>query len=210
MLELAGKKIGMSHVFDKDDRMVPLTFIELHDTAVIDIKKLDNSGNSLTLVAYNKASKDKNIPKNLLGILKKKKVGNYKNTFGYQTTQSPKYKVGDIINQFDFIKEGDRVAISGVSIGKGFAGGMTRHGFEGLEATHGVSISHRSHGSTGQCQDPGKVFKGKKMAAHMGNSKVTVKNLEIMVLDQEKKVIAVRGAIPGSKRSDVFIKVNHW
>ncbi|MDB2550774.1 50S ribosomal protein L3 [Rickettsiales bacterium] len=209
MLELAGKKIGMSHFFDKNDKMIPLTFIELHDTAIVDVSKIDKSGNSLTLVAYNKANKDKNIPKNLLGLLKKKKIGNYKKTFGYQTEKSPEYKTGDIINQFDFIKEGDKVAVTGVSIGKGFAGAMKRHGFGGLEASHGVSISHRSHGSTGQCQDPGKVFKGKKMAGHMGASKITVKNLEVVVLDQEKKVIAVKGAVPGSKKSDVFIKVNY-
>jgi large subunit ribosomal protein L3 len=209
MLELAGKKIGMSHFFDENDRMIPLTFIELHDAAVIDVTKLDKSGNSLTLVAYNKASKDKNIPKNLLGIFKKKKVGNYKKIFGYQTEKAPKYKVGDIINQFDFIKEGDKVAVTGVSIGKGFAGAMKRHGFAGLEASHGVSVSHRSHGSTGQCQDPGKVFKGKKMAGHMGASKITTKNLEVIILDQEKKVVAVKGAVPGSKRSDVFIRVNY-
>lgn len=209
MLELAGKKVGMSHIFDKNDKMVPLTFIELHDTAVINVSQIDASGNSLTLVAYNKANKDKNIPKNLLGIFKKNKIGNYKKTFGYQTKKAPEYKIGDIVNQFDFIKEGDKVAVTGISIGKGFAGGMKRHGFGGLEATHGVSISHRSHGSTGQCQDPGKVFKGKKMAGHMGASKVTVKNLEVILLDQEKKLIAVKGAIPGSKKSDVFIKVNY-
>ena len=86
---------------------------------------------------------------------------------------------------------------------------MKRHGFAGLEASHGVSVSHRSHGSTGQCQDPGKVFKGKKMAGHMGASKITTKNLEVIILDQEKKVVAVKGAIPGSKRSDVFIRVNY-
>jgi large subunit ribosomal protein L3 len=209
MLELAGKKLGMSHIFDKNDKMVPLTFIELYDTAVIDVSTIDKSGNSLTLVAYNKSKKDKNIPKNLLGIFKKKKIGNYKKSFGYQTKKAPEYKIGDVINQFDFVKEGDKVSISGISIGKGFAGGMKRHGFGGLEATHGVSISHRSHGSTGQCQDPGKVFKGKKMAGHMGYSKVTVKNLEIIVTNQEKRIIAVKGAIPGSKKSDVFIKVNY-
>ena len=206
MLELAGKKIGMSHIFDENDKMVPLTFIELHDSAVVDVVKLDN-GNSLTLVAYNKANKDKNIPKNLLGLFKKKKICNYKKNFGYQTTKSPEYKTGDVVNQFDFLKEGDKVSVTGVSVGKGFAGVIKRHGFGGLEASHGVSISHRSHGSTGQCQDPGKVFKGKKMAGHMGASKVTVKNLEVALLDQEKKVIAVKGAIPGSKKSDIFIKV---
>lgn len=209
MLELAGKKLGMSHVFDENNNMVPLTFISLYDAAIMDVTKVENSDNHLTLVAYNKANSTKNISKNLLGSFKKKKIANYRKVFGYQTSKTPEYKVGDNLNYSDFIKEGDEVAVTGTSIGKGFAGGMKRHGFGGLEATHGVSISHRSHGSTGQCQDPGKVFKGKKMAGHMGSSKVTVKNLQIMLFDKEKNVIAVKGSIPGSKKSDIFVKVKY-
>ncbi len=103
-------------------------------------------------------------------------------------------------------KEGDKIDISGITSGKGFAGVMKRWNFRGLEASHGVSVSHRSHGSTGQRQDPGKVFKGKKMAGHMGVDKVTVKNLEIVIIDKENSLIAVKGSVPGNSGSDILIK----
>jgi large subunit ribosomal protein L3 len=115
--------------------------------------------------------------------------------------------VGDIVLVENLLKEGDVVNISGISNGKGFAGAMKRHNFKGLEASHGVSISHRSHGSTGQCQDPGKVFKGKKMAGHMGVDKITVKNLEVLFINKENNTIGVKGSIPGSKGGDVVLKI---
>jgi large subunit ribosomal protein L3 len=105
------------------------------------------------------------------------------------------------------LKEGDTVDVSGISTGKGFAGVMKRHNFRGLEASHGVSVSHRSHGSTGQRQDPGKVFKGKKMAGHMGVDKITVKNLEVLMIDTENNTIGIKGAIPGTNGSDIVIKI---
>ena len=107
----------------------------------------------------------------------------------------------------NILKEGDFVDVSGISTGKGFAGVMKRHNFAGLEASHGVSVSHRSHGSTGQRQDPGKVFKGKKMAGHMGVDKITVKNLEILIINKENNTIAIKGAIPGTNGSNVVIKI---
>jgi 50S ribosomal protein uL3 len=103
--------------------------------------------------------------------------------------------------------EGDKINISGVSVGKGFAGVMKRWNFRGLEASHGVSVSHRSHGSTGQRQDPGKTFRGKKMAGHMGVDNITVKNLEVLIVDKEKSVIAVKGSIPGNPGGDVVLKI---
>jgi large subunit ribosomal protein L3 len=116
-------------------------------------------------------------------------------------------KVGDSITIDSVIKEGDKISVGGVTIGKGFAGVMKRWNFRGLEASHGVSVSHRSHGSTGQRQDPGKTFKGKKMAGHMGVDNVTVKNLEVLMIDKEKSVIAVKGAIPGYSGGDVILKI---
>jgi len=117
------------------------------------------------------------------------------------------YKVGDQITIDSVLKEGDTVNITGVSTGKGFAGVMKRWNFRGLEASHGVSVSHRSHGSTGQRQDPGKTFKGKKMAGHMGVDNITVKNLEVLIVDKEKSVIAVKGSIPGYAGGDVVLKI---
>ena len=117
------------------------------------------------------------------------------------------FKTNDVIAIDSVLQTGDFVSVTGISMGKGFAGVMKRHNFAGLEASHGVSVSHRSHGSTGQRQDPGKVFKGKKMAGHMGVDKITVKNLQVLVIDKEKSVVGIKGAIPGNTGGDVIIKI---
>ena len=207
MLELVAKKVGMSHQFDANGAQTPLTFIELYDNCVLDLQvNEDKDFDSLSL-AFEKVEKAKKISKALAGSYKKKSLPLYKKIRNSQVKKGLELKVGDSIKLDSVINAGDIISISGTTIGKGFAGVMKRWNFGGLEATHGVSISHRSHGSTGQCQDPGRTFKGKKMAGHMGAKKATVKNLEVVIVDNEKSIIAIKGSIPGNKGSDVVLKI---
>ena len=143
--------------------------------------------------------------KPLKGIIKIANVESVVGVTEFRVEEKAMLNLGDELSVAHFVK-GQMVDVSGTSVGKGFAGGMKRHNFGGLEATHGVSISHRSHGSTGQCQDPGKVFKGKKMAGQLGNKTVTVQNLEIIDVDEENNIIAVIGGVPGSKGNYVKLK----
>jgi large subunit ribosomal protein L3 len=208
MINLLAKKVGMSHIYKDNGSLIPLTLIKLHESCVVDVivnedKEFDN-----ILIGYEKAKNAKKIKKPISGVFAKKGLQIHKKIQGSRINKSAQYKTGDIINIASLLKEGDKISISGTSVGKGFAGVMKRHNFSGLEATHGVSISHRSHGSTGQCQDPGKVFKGKKMAGQMGNKKVTVKNLEVLSLNSENNTIAVKGAVPGSANGDIILKIS--
>jgi len=207
MLELVGKKIGMTHLFKDNGVAVPLTMIEVYENCVLELAVNKDKDFDSLLVAFEKANKPKNISKSVAGIFNKKSLPLFKKIRGSQVKKGVELKVGDSIAIDIVLKEGDKISIGGVTIGKGFAGVMKRWNFRGLEASHGVSVSHRSHGSTGQRQDPGKTFKGKKMAGHMGVDNVTVKNLEVVMIDKEKSVIAVKGAIPGNAGSDVVIKI---
>ncbi len=205
MLELVGKKIGMTHLYKENGNTVPLTMIQVYDNHVIDLSE-NEEFNTLS-VAFNKTEKTKNIAKSITGFYLKKSLPVYKSLLTSRVNKTSQFKAGDSISIDTVLKEGDKISISGITSGKGFAGAMKRWNFRGLEATHGVSVSHRSHGSTGQRQDPGKTFKGKKMAGHMGVEKVTIKNLEIVVLDKEKSIIAVKGAVPGHAGSEVVLKI---
>jgi len=207
MLELVGKKIGMSHLFNEAGVSVPLTMVQVYDNCVLELlvnadKDFDN-----LLMAFEKATHPQRISKPVAGIFNKKSVPLFKKIRGSQVKKGLELKVGDSIAIDSVLKTGDKISIAGVTIGKGFAGVMKRWNFRGLEASHGVSVSHRSHGSTGQRQDPGKTFKGKKMAGHMGVDNVTTKNLEVLMIDKEKSVIAVKGAVPGNAGSDVILKI---
>jgi large subunit ribosomal protein L3 len=207
MLELVGKKIGMTHIFKDNGISVPLTMIQVYDNCVLELavnqdKEFDN-----LLVAFEKITSAKKVSKSVAGIFNKKSVPLFRKIRGSQVKKGLDLKVGDSITIDSVIKEGDKISVGGITIGKGFAGVMKRWNFRGLEASHGVSVSHRSHGSTGQRQDPGKTFKGKKMAGHMGVDNVTVKNLEVLMIDKEKSVIAVKGAIPGYSGGDVILKI---
>jgi large subunit ribosomal protein L3 len=207
MLELVGKKIGMTHLFQENGNSVPLTMLQVYDNCVIDlIVNEDKEFDSLS-VAFNKAEKTKNISKSVIGFFNKKSLPVFKKRLTSRIKKGSQLKSGDAITIESVLKEGDKISVSGVSSGKGFAGVMKRWNFRGLEASHGVSVSHRSHGSTGQRQDPGKTFKGKKMAGHMGVDNVTVKNLEVILIDKEKSVVAVKGAVPGNAGSDVILKI---
>ncbi len=207
MLELVGKKIGMSHIFKDTGVAVPLTMIQVYDNCVLELLVNENKSFDNLLVAFEKAENAKKVSKPQTGLFNKKSVPLFKKIRGSQVRKNLELKVGDSIAIDSVVKEGDKIDVAGVTSGKGFAGVMKRWNFRGLEASHGVSVSHRSHGSTGQRQDPGKTFKGKKMAGHMGVDNVTVKNLEVLIVDKEKSVIAVKGAIPGNNGGDVVLKI---
>ncbi len=207
MLELVGKKIGMTHIYNEAGATVPLTMVQVYDNCVLDLTINENKDFDNLLVAFEKVTNPKKVSKSFAGIFNKKSVPLFKKIRGSQVKKGLTLKAGDSIALDSVIKAGDKISISGITIGKGFAGVMKKWNFAGLEASHGVSVSHRSHGSTGQRQDPGKVFKGKKMAGHMGVEKVTTKNLEILSVDQDKSVIAVKGAIPGNPGGDIILKI---
>lgn len=208
MINLIAKKIGMSHIYQESGAAVPFTMVQLYDNCVVDLnvngdKEFDN-----ILIGFDKTTNNKKVSKSVAGIFNKKNIPLHKKIYGCRVAKNSSYKTGDVIAVETLLKAGDFIDVSGISTGKGFAGVMKRHNFRGLEASHGVSISHRSHGSTGQRQDPGKVFKGKKMAGHMGVDKVTVKNLEVLIINKENNTLGIKGAIPGTNGSDVVIKIS--
>lgn len=203
------RKIGMTRVFDETGNHVPVTVLKLDDVQVVAQKSVDRDGyQALQLGAG--AAKVKNVSKALRGHFAKASVLPKRKLAEFRVNDDAMVDVGATFAPSHFVA-GQRVDIVGTSQGKGFAGAMKRHNFGGLRASHGVSISHRSHGSTGQCQDPGKVFKGKKMAGHMGAVRVTTQNLTVVDVDDEEGLILIKGAVPGAKNgwllvSDAFKK----
>jgi large subunit ribosomal protein L3 len=207
MLELLGKKIGMTHLFREDGAITPLTMVQLYENCVLSLVANEGKEFDSLSLAFEKAENAKKVSKSAAGVFTKKSLPLFKKIHNSQVKKGLTLKTGDSIAVDLVFKVGDKVAIRGTTIGKGFAGVMKRWNFRGLEASHGVSVSHRSHGSTGQRQDPGKTFRGKKMAGHMGVENVTTKNLEIILVDAEKSLIAVKGAVPGGAGSDVIVKI---
>ena len=199
---IIAEKLGMSRFFDKSGTNQPVTLLRVNNCKIIDIRTQEKNGYNALRLSY--GSQKKNSNKVKAGFLKKNNISNYKTSREFRVENIDGFKIGDEINVSNFI-EGQFIDVSSKSIGKGFAGGMKRHNFGGNRATHGVSISHRSHGSTGQCQDPGKVFKGKKMAGHLGNKKVTSQNLKILKIDQDKNLLIVKGSVPGHKGSIITV-----
>ena len=193
---LLAKKVGMTKVF-RGNVEIPVTVLDVAGNVVLQKRTDDKDGYEAAVIGFG-AAKKKNINKPQLKLFENAKSDAKGNVAEFRSSKTEGLNVGDEILPSHFV-EGQFVDVSGTNIGKGFAGGMKRHNFGGLEATHGVSISHRSHGSTGHCQDPGRVFKGKKMAGHMGNVKVTQQNLEVVSVDEELGVILVKGAVPGAK-----------
>lgn len=206
MLNLVGEKLGMSHCFSESGLIVPLTLLKIHDNIVLDLL-INESSHDNILVAFERLSSLKKISKPLAGVFNKKSLQAFRKVKGSRIKKDSGLKIGQIIDLDLVFKKGDKVNVSGTTIGKGFSGAMKRWNFSGLEASHGVSVSHRSHGSTGQRQDPGKTFKGKKMAGHMGVKQVTTKNLEILSIDKSRSVITVKGSIPGNSGRDIVVKV---
>tara|TARA_Y100000739_G_scaffold229195_1_gene243122 strand:- start:5364 stop:6230 length:867 start_codon:yes stop_codon:yes gene_type:complete len=198
------KKVGMTRVFMDDGKQVPVTVLQLDKLEVVANRTAEKDGYSAVQLGAGTA-KVKRTSKAMRGHFAIAKVEPKRKIAEFRVAAENLINVGEEITANHYFA-GQYVDVSGTSIGKGFAGGMKRHNFKGLRASHGVSISHRSHGSTGQCQDPGKVFKGKKMAGHMGAAKVTTQNLQVVKTDVELGIIMIKGAVPGSKGGWVTIK----
>tara|TARA_B100000963_G_scaffold62090_1_gene50188 strand:- start:1555 stop:2265 length:711 start_codon:yes stop_codon:yes gene_type:complete len=203
-IALIGKKIGMTREFYKTGQIVPVTVLKMEKARIIQIIEEEKRGYKAIQLGYGKIKNSK-ISKPMKGYFAKKNTEAKKKLKEYRVSQTENYKEG---NEFglEIFKDVKFVDTKSKTIGKGFAGAMKRHNFGGLRATHGVSISHRSHGSTGQRQDPGKVFKGKKMAGHMGDKLRTMQNIEIIKTDLENELLYLKGSIPGSKNSEVLVK----
>ncbi|NIY76150.1 50S ribosomal protein L3 [Thalassospira sp. HF15] len=201
---LITQKVGMTRVFNDDGSHLPVTVLKVEDLQVVANRTNDTDGYVAVQLGYGKA-KVKNVSKPMRGHFAKAKVEPKAKLAEFRVSEDGLIEVGAELAATHFV-EGQFVDVIGTSIGKGFAGAMKRHNFGGLRASHGVSISHRSHGSTGQCQDPGRVFKGKKMAGHMGAARVTVQSLKIVSSDADKGLILVHGAVPGHKGAYVLVK----
>ena len=203
-LALIGKKIGMTREFYKTGQLVPVTVLKIEKARIIQVIEQEKRGYKAVQLGYGKIKNSK-LTKAMKGYFTKKNTEAKKKLKEYRVIDTSIYKEG---NEFglEIFKDVKFVDTRSKTIGKGFAGAMKRHNFGGLRATHGVSISHRSHGSTGQRQDPGKVFKGKKMAGHMGDKLRTMQNIEIIKADLENELLYLKGSIPGSKNSEVLVK----
>ncbi|EAR50062.1 50S ribosomal protein L3 [Oceanicola granulosus HTCC2516] len=201
---IIAKKVGMTRIFQEDGKQIPVTVLQLDKLQVVAKRTVETDGYSAVQLGAGIA-KAKRTSAPMRGHFAKANVEPKRKIAEFRVAAENLIEVGEEITA-DHYFEGQYVDVSGTSIGKGFAGAMKRHNFGGLRATHGVSISHRSHGSTGQCQDPGKVFKGKKMAGHMGAVRVTTQNLQVVRTDADRGLIMVKGAVPGSKGGWVTVK----
>ena len=201
---LLGKKIGMTREFYKTGQSVPVTVVKMEKARVIQVIQKDKRGYDAVQLGYGKIKNSK-LSKSMKGFYTKKNTEPKKKLKEYRVKNTETYKEGNELG-LEIFKEVKFVDVKSKTIGKGFAGPMKRHNFSGLRATHGVSVSHRSHGSTGQRQDPGKVFKGKKMAGHMGDKLRTIQNIEIIKSDIENNLLYLKGSIPGSKNTEVMVK----
>jgi large subunit ribosomal protein L3 len=197
------QKLGMSRVFTEEGRHVPVTVLDLKGCQVVAVRTEDKEGYAAVQLGAGTA-KVKNVTKPLRGHYGKAKVAPKRKLAEFRVSPDALLEVGAELSATHFVP-GQYVDVTGTSIGKGFAGVMKRHNFAGLRASHGVSLSHRSAGSTGNSQDPGKVFKGKKMAGHLGDARVTTQNLEIVSTDEARGLILVKGAVPGAEGGWVLV-----
>ena len=203
-IALIGKKIGMTREFYKTGQLVPVTVLKVEKARVIQVIDEEKRGYKAVQLGYGKIKNSK-LTKSMKGFYAKKNTEAKKTLKEYRVKDTENYKEG---NEFglEIFKDIKFVDTRSKTIGKGFAGAMKRWNFGGLRASHGVSVSHRAHGSTGHSQDPGKVFKGKKMAGHMGDKLRTMLNLEIVKSDLENNLLYLKGSIPGSKNATVFLR----
>ena len=203
-IALIGKKIGMTREFYKSGQLVPVTVLKMEKARVIQVIEEDKRGYKAVQLGYGKIKNSK-LTKAMKGFFSKKNTEAKKKLKEFRVKNTEEFKEG---NEFglEIFKEVKFVDVKSKTIGKGFAGVMKRHNFGGLRASHGVSVSHRSHGSTGQRQDPGKVFKGKKMAGHMGDKTRTIQNIEIIKSDLDNNLLYLKGSIPGSKNTELLVK----
>ncbi len=203
-IALIGKKIGMTREFYKTGQSVPVTVVKMEKGRIIDLVQEDKRGYKAVQVGFGKIKNSK-LSKSMKGYFTKKNTEPKKKLKEFRVDSLDNYKEGNELG-LEVFKDVKFVDIKSTTIGKGFAGAMKRHNFSGLRASHGVSVSHRAHGSTGQNQDPGKVFKNKKMAGHMGNKVRTMQNIEIIKSDNENNLLYLKGSIPGSKNTEVIVK----
>ena len=201
---IIAKKLGMTRLFMEDGKQIPVTVLQMDNLQVVAQRTNDTDGYSAVQLGTGTA-KVKRQSAAMRGHFAKAKVEPKRKVAEFRVSEENLIAVGEEITANHYF-EGQYVDVAGTSIGKGFAGAMKRWNFKGLRATHGVSVSHRSHGSTGQCQEPGKVFKGKKMAGHMGAARVTTQNLQVVKTDVDRGILMIKGAVPGSKGGWVTIK----
>jgi|TARA_Y100001949_G_scaffold63880_1_gene54106 large subunit ribosomal protein L3 len=203
-IALIGKKIGMTREFYKTGQSVHVTVVKMEKARVIDVIDQEKRGYKAVQLGFGKIKNSK-LTKSMKGYFAKKNTEPKRKLKEFRIDNVENYKIG---NEFgiEIFQDAKFVDVRSKTIGKGFAGSMKRHNFSGLKATHGVSVSHRSHGSTGQRQDPGKVFKGKKMAGHMGDKLRTMQNIEIIKSDLDNNLLYLKGSIPGSKNTEVLVK----
>jgi large subunit ribosomal protein L3 len=201
---LIGRKRGMTRIFTEDGVSTPVTVIEVEPNRVSQLKTVDTDGyNAIQItVGVKKASR---VTKPEAGHFAKAQTPAGRNVAEFRLDETAELEVGSEL-KVDLFEAGQKIDVSGITKGKGFAGGMKRYGFRGGDATHGNSISHRAPGSIGQCQTPGRVFKGKRMAGHMGDKKRTLQNLSVVKVDVERNLLLVKGSVPGSAGSDVIIR----
>ncbi|MBX3679973.1 50S ribosomal protein L3 [Cognatazoarcus halotolerans] len=205
-LGLVGRKVGMTRIFAEDGRSIPVTVLDVSDNRVSQIKTPEVDGYAAVQVTFGKRRASR-VSKPLAGHLAKAGVeaGHVLKEFRVTPEQLSSLKAGDVIN-VDVFAVGQMVDVSGTSIGKGFAGAIKRHNFSSQRASHGNSVSHNAPGSIGMAQDPGRIFPGKRMAGHLGDANVTQQNLEVVRVDVERQLLLVKGAVPGSKGSDVVVR----
>ena len=201
---LIGKKIGVTREFFDSGLSIPVTVLHVEKGRIIDVITKEKRGYDAIKIGFGKIKASK-LTNQMKGFFAKKSTEPKKILKEFRVDNISEYKEGNEIG-LELFKDQKFVDITSKTIGKGFAGVMKRHNFSGLRASHGVSVSHRSHGSTGQNQDPGRVFKGKKMAGHMGGTKVTKQNLKLIEIDEDNNLLVIKGSIPGRKNSIVFIK----
>jgi len=203
---LIGKKVGMTREFFDTGISVPVTVLSIEKGKILDVITKEKRGYDAIRVGFGKIKASK-LTKQMKGVFAKKSAEPKKILREFRVDNISEFKEGNEIG-LEIFKDQKFVDVTSKTIGKGFAGGIKRHNFSGLRASHGVSVSHRALGSTGQNQDPGKVFKGKKMAGHMGDKLRTIQNLEIVKSDPENNLIFVKGSVPGSKNSIVLVQKN--
>ena len=201
---LIAQKMGMTRIYTEEGVQVPVTVLQLHGCQVVAHRTKEKNGYTAMQLGAGTA-KVKNTPKAMRGHFAVAHVEPKRKVAEFRVSDDNLIEVGSELTADHFVA-GQLVDVTGTSIGKGFAGSMKRHNFGGLRASHGVSISHRSHGSTGSCQDPGKVWKGKKMAGHMGSERVTTQNVEVVRTDVDRGLILIKGSVPGSKGSWILVR----
>ena len=203
MVGLIGKKIGMSQIFDENGKVIPVTLVQAGPCTVIQRKGIETDGYSSVQLGYEEVA-EKKVAKPQKGHFKKHNTKFYRHLKEFRVSENDEVNTGDVFD-VNIFQKNEIIKVTGISKGKGFQGVMKRHGFRGFIQTHGTHESFRGPGSVGQCAQPSRIFKGQKMPGHMGCDQVTVKNLKVIQIDVERNILLIKGAIPGSKNSIVYL-----